>query len=286
MTVTDPRDPRIDDPDLFERLNTEVPHPARVWNFWLGGKDNFAADRRVGQAVLAVAPHIVDIARESRAFLGRAVEYLVTQQHIAQFLDIGTGLPTVNNTHQVAQRHNPDSRVVYVDNDVMVLAHARALLADSTEGGRVEYIDADARNTEKILTEAAKTLSFEWPIAVLLLGILGHINDDTAVERLVRELVDAMPRDSFLVINDGTPFTPTDVAAEQAAIREGHRYKLRPVEQLRSYFDGLELVDPRPDQHGCGPAELVPVTLWRPDLPHGAPEPAPLASFCGVARKT
>ena len=156
------------------KLDTNVPHSARIWNYWLGGKDNFAADRAVGDRLREVFPEIVEIARASRAFLVRAVTYLAGEEGIRQFLDVGTGLPTDNNTHEVAQRVAPESRIVYVDNDPLVLVHARALLTSSPEGA-TDYIDADVREPDKILQAAAQTLDFTKPVGLMALGILGYV---------------------------------------------------------------------------------------------------------------
>ncbi|HXL20521.1 MAG TPA: SAM-dependent methyltransferase, partial [Streptosporangiaceae bacterium] len=143
-------------------IDTTVSHSARVWNYWLGGKDHYPVDREVGDRVAEMYPDIVLLARAARAFLTRAVQYLAGEAGIRQFLDVGTGLPTVNNTHQVAQSIAPESRVVYADNDPLVLAHARALLTSSPEGA-TDYVDADLRNPGKILHEAARTLDFSKP---------------------------------------------------------------------------------------------------------------------------
>jgi hypothetical protein len=165
-------------------INSNVPQTARIWNYWLGGTDNFPVDREVGDQILEAFPAIVENARASRAFLARAVRYLAGEAGIRQFLDIGTGLPTANNTHQVAQRVAPECRVVYVDNDPQVLAHARALLTSSPEGATA-YIDADLRDPDKILQGAARTLDFTRPIAIMLMGILGHIADDSEAQSIV-----------------------------------------------------------------------------------------------------
>jgi hypothetical protein len=157
-------------------IDTTVPHSARVWNYWLGGKDNYPVDRAAGEQFREIFPEIVDAARTSRQFLTRAVRYLAGVAGIRQFLDVGTGLPTADNTHEVAQRVAPDSRIVYVDNDPLVLTHARALLT-STPQGVTENIDADVREPDKIVLAAAKTLDFTQPTALMLLGILGHIGD-------------------------------------------------------------------------------------------------------------
>jgi len=164
------------------KIDYSRPHSARIWNYWLGGKDNYPVDREVGDKFVAIFPGQVDIARHSRAFLGRAVRFLAGEAGVRQFLDIGTGLPTKDNTHQVAQDVAPESRIVYVDNDPLVLAHARALLT-STPQGACDYIDADLRGPGKILTEAARTLDFAQPIALIMLGILGHIPTRTVRSR-------------------------------------------------------------------------------------------------------
>lgn len=191
------------DPWISTPLDPHTPHSARMWNYWLGGKDNFEADREAGDAYASAYPQIVDVARHSRAFLGRAVRHLAEVEGVRQFLDIGTGLPTVDNTHEAAQRVNPECRIVYVDNDPLVLIHARALLASSPQGA-CAYIDADVREPQKILEAAASTLNFGEPIALMLLGILGHVTEDAEAQAIVRYLVSALPRGSFLVLNDGT----------------------------------------------------------------------------------
>src|SRR6266496_3356023 len=177
--------------EYVSKLDTHVPHSARVWNYWLGGKDNFAADRATGDKVLQVYPEIVEVARVSRAFLGRAVRYLAGEVGIRQFLDIGTGLPTANNTHEVAQRVAPSARIVYVDNDPLVLAHARALLTSSPQGA-TDYLDADLRDPDRILQGAAETLDFTQPVALMMLGILGYVADYDEARSIVRRLLDAL----------------------------------------------------------------------------------------------
>src|ERR1022692_2693891 len=184
-------------------FDTTVSHSARIWNYWLGGKDNNAADREAGDKVAAMLPSIVAQARADRAFLGRAVRYLAGEAGIRQFLDAGTGLPTVDNTHEVAQRVAPESRIVYVDNDPLVLVHARALLASGPKGA-CDYIDADLHDPDKIITEASRTLDFGQPVALMMLGILGHIPDEDDPEQILARLVNVLPPGSYLVINDGT----------------------------------------------------------------------------------
>ncbi len=255
------------------KLDTSVPHSARVWNYWLGGKDNFAVDRELGDQVREVFPDIVKIARASRAFLVRAVRYLAGEAGIGQFLDIGTGLPTANNTHEVAQAVAPESRVVYVDNDPLVLVHARALLTSSPQGV-TSYVDADVRDPDRILHEAARTLDFSRPIALMMLGILGNVADYEEARSIVKRLVDAVPSGSYLVINDSPDTTEGVRHAERTLHSAGHPYHLRRPEQITAYFDGLELLEP----------EVVSTPLWRPDPSPSGP-PAALDVLCGMARK-
>src|SRR6266568_4407746 len=184
-------------------IDTTVPHSARIWNYWLGGKDNFAVDREAGDAWAATFPGVRDIALASRSFLTRSIRYLAEEAGIRQFLDIGTGLPTADNTHQVAQRIAPEARIVYVDNDPMVLAHARALLT-STQDGVTAYIHADLGEADKIMAEAAKTLDFAKPIALILSGVMGHVTDTGEARSIVRNLMGALPSGSYLSLNDGT----------------------------------------------------------------------------------
>jgi len=258
--------------DLASRLNSEVPHSARIWNYWLGGKDNFAADRAVGEQVKQVYPDIVHVARASRAFLGRAVRFLAADAGIRQFLDIGTGLPTVDNTHEVAQRIAPEAKVVYLDNDPLVLVHARALLTGSREG-TTEYIDADVRDPDKVLRTAAETLDFTQPIALMMLGILGNVADDDepGPAEIVRRFIGAVPSGSYLVINDSV-ITPETVEAVRTARSGGADYHMRTPEQIEQFFTGLDLVAPG----------VVPTPLWRPEP---GTDPAKLNVYCGVARK-
>jgi len=185
------------------QIDTTVPHSARIWKYWLGGKDNYPVDRQAGEQTIAVLPEIVDIARASRQFLARVVRYLAADAGIRQFLDVGTGLPTVNNTHEVAQRAAPESRVVYVDNDPLVLTHARALLTSSPEGA-TDYIEADARDVDTILRGAAATLDFSQPVAITMLGILPFVADDAEARGIVNGLLAAVPPGSYLAITHST----------------------------------------------------------------------------------
>jgi O-methyltransferase involved in polyketide biosynthesis len=253
-----------------ERIDTTVPHSARVWNYWLGGKDNFAADRALGEQIRGVFPNIVDVALASRAFLARAVRHLAGEAGIRQFLDIGTGLPTADNTHEVAQRIAPQARIVYVDNDPLVLVHARALLT-STPQGCTDYVEADVRDPGTILRAAAGTLDLDRPVALMMLGILGNVADHDEARSILSRLIDAVPPGSYLVLNDGADTDPAHVAAQRAANEAGHPYHLRRPDQLARFFDGLDLVEPG----------LVPTSRWRPEVD----APAELPVFCGVARK-
>jgi hypothetical protein len=252
-------------------IDTTVPHSARIWNYWLGGKDNYAVDREAGDQYLEIFPGIKVVARSSRGFLTRAVRYLAGEAGIRQFLDIGTGLPTADNTHEVAQRVAPDSKIVYVDNDPLVLAHARALLT-SLPAGVCEYLDADIRNPEAILDVAAGLLDFTRPVALMLMGIMGHFTDEEAYP-IVDRLVAGLPSGGYFALYDGAN---TNEAFNQA--QEGYNnsgavpYHLRSPEQFVRFFQGLEMVEPG----------VVPVPLWRPD-PDA--EPVEIYSYCGVGRK-
>ena len=236
-------------------IDTTVPHSARIWNYWLGGKDNYAVDREAGDQFSAIYPGIVDIARADRAFLGSVVRFLAGEAGVRQFLDVGTGLPTADNTHQVAQRVAPESRVVYVDNDPLVLAHARALLTSSPEGS-THYVDANMAEPEKVLLEAAKWLDLTQPVALTLMGVLGHVVDYAEARSIVAGLLDGLPSGSYLAINDSID---TSEALEEALrVYEASGavpYRTRSLEQFTGYFDGLELVDPG----------VVLVADWRPD---------------------
>ena len=165
---------QADDPDAGTALDATVPHSARVWNYWLGGKDNYAVDRAAGDPYAQLDPTITIIARETRAFLRRVVTYLAAEAGVRQFLDVGTGLPTVGNTHEVAQAVAPDARVVYVDNDPLVLAHARTLLTSTPEGA-TRYVDADMNDAGTLLHHVADTLDMDRPVALLVMGVLGHV---------------------------------------------------------------------------------------------------------------
>lgn len=261
--------------ELRARINTSQPHTARIWNYWLGGKDNYDVDRATGDQIRKLHPGIGDYARADRRFLGAAVRHLVTDAGIRQFLDIGTGLPTADNTHEVAQRLAPESRVVYVDNDPLVLAHARALLT-STPEGRTDYLDADLRDVDTILEHAATTLDLSEPVALVLLGVVIFIDDEEEARATVRRIMDALPSGSHLVLSHTitSPSMP-DVDEAVAFWNEHGTPKLtqRTPEQVTRFFDGLELLGPG----------VVSCNRWQPD---GADESVDeVAMFGGVAVK-
>ena len=258
------------------KIDTTVPQSARIWNYWLGGKDNYPVDREAGDDYRAIYPEIVDVARASRRFLTRAVRYLAGEEGVRQFLDIGTGLPTADNTHEVAQRVAPDARVVYVDNDPVVLAHARALLTSTH--GVTAYVDADLHDPDRILAAAARTLDLGRPVALMLLGILGHIEDDDEARAIVARLLDGLASGSYLTICEGTnDHYEAGVEAQRLYNESGAApYRLRSARQIAEFFDGLELVEPG----------VVSCPRWRPDdaeLASGAP--AEMDQFAGVGRK-
>jgi len=257
-------------PPVIDRTRA---HSPRIWNYWLGGKDHYPIDRTIGDQIQQLHPGIVDYARGDRAFLGRAVTHLAGEVGLRQFLDIGTGLPTVDNTHEVAQRIAPESRIVYVDNDPLVLVHARALLTSSREGA-TDYVDADVHDPDAILREAARTLDFDRPVALMMLGILGNVLDTDRARAIVDRLVAAVPAGSYLVINDGTDTNERGVEGAQIRGDAGDPYCLRSPDLIAHFFDGLELLEPG----------VVSTPRWRPD-PGSATPPAELGVFCGVARK-
>jgi len=258
-------------------FDTTVSHSARIWNYWLGGKDNYAADRQAGDKVAAMLPSIVAQARADRAFLGRAIRYLAGEAGIRQFLDIGTGLPTADNTHEVAQRVAPESRIVYADNDPLVLVHARALLT-STPAGVCDYVEGDLREPDKILAEAARTIDFGQPVALMLLGVLHHVSDTDEAQEIVRRLTAALAPGSFLAINHSTSAVHGEAMEE--AVRHWNQVgtppmTLRTPQQIARFFDGLDLLEPG----------VVSCSRWRPDPSPEAWQPAEVDEFCGVARK-
>jgi S-adenosyl methyltransferase len=227
-------------------FDTTVAHPARVWDYLLGGKDNFAADRTAGEQLLRIMPEMGLVARGGREFLARAVHFLAAEAGIRQFLDIGTGLPTAENTHEVAQRAAPESRIVYVDNDPIVLTHARALLT-SDPRGETAYISADIRDTETILREATQILDFTQPVAVMLLAVLHFIPDSDDPHGIVARLMQAVPPGSYLVVSHASSDIMVPTVEAGAEIYNEHSavsINLRTEQQVARFFDGLELVPP------------------------------------------
>lgn len=263
--------------DAHSRIDTSQAHTARIWNYWTGGKDHYVVDREAGDQIRRLHPGIGDYARADRLFLGRSVRYLAGEAGVRQFLDIGTGLPSADNTHEVAQREAPECRIVYVDNDPLVLTHARALLT-STPEGRTDYLEADLRDVDTILERAATTLDFTRPIALMLLGVVIFIEDEAESCDVVRRLLDALPAGSHLVLSHtiSSPSMP-DVDDAVAFWNEHGTPKLtqRTPAQVAHYFDGLELLEPG----------VVSCSRWRPDDIAGG-EPGEVAMFGGVGRKS
>jgi S-adenosyl methyltransferase len=256
-------------------LDTSVPHIARVYDYWLGGKDNFAVDREAAEQVIDAYPGILRDVRAQRAFLANAVSYLAGVAGIRQFLDIGTGIPTASNTHEVAQDVEPGCRVVYVDNDPMVLAHARALLVGTT--APTAYVDADLRDTGKVLAEAGRLLDFSEPVAVMLISVLHLIPDEDGPHAIVTRLMEAVPSGSWLALSHPARDVHSQQVSE-AASRFNHlapaKATLRTRAEILGFFDGLELLEPG----------LVQVHRWRPGL--AAPgRNQEAAGYCGLARK-
>ncbi|MEB8344218.1 SAM-dependent methyltransferase [Streptomyces endophyticus] len=253
------------------RISSHIAHNARVWNYWLGGKDHYEVDEEVGNMVTSMYPSIGEVARADRAFLGRAVTFLAGEEGVRQFLDIGTGLPTVENTHEVAQRIAPDARVVYVDNDPIVLTHARALLTSSAEG-RTNYVDADARDPRAIIEAASGTLDFDRPVAIMLLGILNFVLDTEEAASIVRELVDAVPSGSYVVLTH--PTLELGGEGNEEAMKFWNENAKPPITartgaEVAAFLDGLDLVEPG----------LVSCARWRDE------EGTQVAQFGAVARK-
>ncbi|MGW6462200.1 SAM-dependent methyltransferase [Streptomyces sp. NPDC055078] len=255
-----------------DQIDTTTPHSARVWNYWLGGKDNYPVDQELGARMEEMFPQITGIARASRQFQARAVRHLAEQLGIRQFLDLGTGLPTANSTHEVAQSVAPEARIVYVDNDPIVLAHARALLVSSPEGA-TDYVHADLTDTPTVLREAAKTLDPNRPVALMLLSTLGHVEDDGRAAALLRGYLDAFPAGSCLILCDTIETPETRAGSDEYASGGALPYVSRPAEVIGSFADGLDLIEP-----GFGS-----ISLWRPEAPV-AGEPVEQWGFVAVKR--
>ena len=271
-------------------VDASVPHPARIWNYWLGGRDYFAADRSAGYALGQEFPHVTEIARAERAFLVRAVRFLAGPARMRQFLDIGAGLPAGGNTHEIAQRIAVDSGIVYADHDPVVLAHARALLASpmlaSSPEGVVSYIQVDLRDVTAVLTRSAHTLDHGKPVALMMLGVLGYIDDHGAARSIVSQLMDALPSGSYLAMADGVAGGGYVESMQQRYNQVAPTaYRLQRPDELASFFDGLDLVEPG----------VVPCPQWKPDVrsAHGGASggasgggaPGESVAYCGVARK-
>jgi hypothetical protein len=264
--------------DLMAGIDTSVPVSARIWNYWLGGKDYYPIDKTAGDQFAQLFPGVFDLARATRYYIARVVRYLADEAGIRQFLDIGTGLPSHDNTHEIAQRIAPESRIVYVDNDPLVLSHARALLT-SNPPGTTDYIDADLNDPDTIVGIAQEKLDFTRPVAIMLMQVLGHIgnpseNDDLAARSIVDRLKAALPSGGYLAINEGIGEPAANAALEQYNQTGAVPYRLRRPDQVIRFFNGLELIDPG----------VVPIQEWRPDhspFGNGATVPA----LGGVAKK-
>jgi hypothetical protein len=255
-------------------IDVSVAHSARIYDWFLGGKDNFAADRKAGEESLRANPALRTGPVENRAFLGRAIQYLAEVAGIGQYLDVGTGIPAAGNTHEVAQRIDPTARVVYVDNDPIVLAHARALLAGDP-AGETAYVDADLRDPERILAAAADTLDFDRPIALMLIGVLHFIRDEEGPHEIVRTLLSALPSGSHLVISQVTAdLNSRDIGAGQAAYRaNGVPFEPRTHDEFARFFSGLDLVAPG----------ITVASEWRPPL-RKLPPPREVNTYAAVGR--
>ncbi|MDG4832880.1 SAM-dependent methyltransferase [Solwaraspora sp. WMMD1047] len=258
-------------------IDTTVAHNARVWDFWLGGKDNYQIDREIGERIRQMVPHIDAVARADRAFLARATRFLAGEAGIRQFLDIGTGLPTANNTHEVAQATAPESRIVYVDNDPLVLVHARALLTSNPEGA-TDYIEADLREPEKILSQAARTLDFDKPIAIMLLGVVNFIPDTGQAQTIIDRLLAAVPAGSYLALTHPTTELGGEGNVEAMKFYNEHatpKICARTGAEIGRFVEQLELVEPG----------LVSCAMWRAEPnPDGSP-PARVPQYGVVGRK-
>lgn len=270
-------DPVTRDPSPSSKIDTSVPHSARIWNYWIGGKDNYRVDREVGDQIAGIFPSIVSMAREDRAFIGRAVGYLAGEVGIRQFLDIGTGLPTADNTHQVAQRVAPESRIVYVDKDPLVLAHARALLTSSPEGA-CDYIEADLRDPAAVIDGAGRSLDLSQPAALMLVAILPHITSNNEAYDIVGRLLQPLASGSHLVIVHDTDDIHGDairIAMQFFTKQGGQPIVARSKEEIAGFFDGLDVVEPG----------IVTTSEWRTEGSHpdGVEE---VSQYAAVARKS
>ncbi len=264
--------------DLMARVDTSVPVSARIWNYWMGGTDYYPVDKEAGDAYASMSPGVFDLASSARAFLVRAVRYAAADLGVRQFLDCGSGLPSNSPTHEVAQGIAPQSRVVYVDHDPLVLAHARAMLESNPHGG-TDYIEADLYQPGALLDMARTKLDFSQPIALMLMGVMGHIgnpfqDDDRVGRSVVEALKDAIPSGGYFVMYEGINTDPEqNKALEQYNASGAIPYHVREPEQVLRFFDGLELVDPG----------VVPIHQWHPD-PAVVDQPA-VPALGGIGRK-
>jgi S-adenosyl methyltransferase len=264
--------------ELMARVDTSVPVSARIWNYWMGGEDYYPVDKEAGDAYAQLSPGVFDLARSSRNYLIRAVRYLAGDLGVRQFLDIGSGLPSHDPTHEVAQGVAPDSRVVYVDNDPLVLAHARALLAGNPSGG-TDYIEADLYDPGTLVSIARTKLDFTQPVAIMLMGVMGHIgnpaeNDDEVGRSIVDRLKDALPSGGYLVMYEGVDTDPAqDEALDQYNDSGAVPYRLRRPEQVIRFLDGLELAEPG----------VVLIHQWHPDP--STPDAPEVPALGGVGKK-
>jgi hypothetical protein len=257
------------------QIRTDIPHSARIWNYWMGGKDNYEIDQQIGEASLQIDPDIATMAVQSRQFLIRTVRYVAGECGVRQFLDIGTGLPTMQNTHEVAQGVAPEAKVVYVDNDPLVLAHARALLVNTTNEGVTTYIDSDFHDPERIVADAHNVLDFTKPIGVMFMGVLGHARSYDDLRRIVSTVMESVPSGSYLTFWDGTTDSPAYVAlCAEYGKSGGVPYTPRTQDELRAVFDGYDLVDPG----------FTSITQWRVD-DAAVGEVRPISAYGGVAKK-
>jgi hypothetical protein len=261
-----------------QRLSDEyfrVPASPRIWNYWMGGKDNYSIDREVGDAVIAVYPGIRDTAVQSRQFLVRVARFLA-EEGIRQFLDIGTGFPTEPNTHQIVRSVAPDARVVYLDNDPVVLAHARALLVSTSTEGATDYLDADVHNPDQIIAQARELLNFDEPIGVQFFGVLGHVADFDQARAIVARVMESVPSGSYLALRDSTNTSKAyQEALEMYSAAGAVPYSLRSPAQIAQLFDGLRLVDPG----------VVTVSQWRPGPATEMGAVQPVDNYGGVAER-
>jgi hypothetical protein len=263
---------------MTDEIDTSIPHPARRYNYWLGGKDNFAADRQSGDEVLTFFPHARTAARQNRSFLQRVVRYLTRESGIRQFLDIGTGLPTANNTHEVAQSIDPTARIVYVDNDPLVMCHARALLT-SKPAGRTAYIERDLRDPDSILTDPQlrETLDLDQPVGLLLVAVLHFLPDTDQAHNVVKTLLDALPAGSYLAISHASydKVDPDTAEAAKLQLEATEPFAARTHAEVAAFFTGLELIEPG----------IVMASEWRPDPGDSIPPSEQVSTYAAVGHK-